>query len=96
MTITGTFVEIAATPKGPINYLSMTMFSWYILASLCKIWRPKMGFGDISGDDIHKPCVSPELGSKNKKHLRGSTQATILPLAIILTAALWALVSIIA
>ena len=36
-----------------------------------------------------------ELGSKNKKHLRGSTQATILPLAIILTVALWALVSII-
>ena len=25
----------------------------------------------------------------NKKHLRGSTQATILPLAIILTADLW-------
>ena len=36
------------------------------------------------------------LGSKNKKHLRGSTQATIHPLAIILTAALWVLVSIIA
>ena len=35
-------------------------------------------------------------GSKNKKHLRGSTQAAIHPLAIILTAALWALVSIIA
>ena len=34
------------------------------------------------------------LGSKNKKHLRGSTQATIHPLAIILTVALWALVSI--
>ena len=32
----------------------------------------------------------------NKKHLRGSTQATILPLAIILTVALWALVSKIA
>ena len=36
------------------------------------------------------------LGSKNKKHPRGSTQATILPLAIILTAALQALVSMIA
>ena len=35
------------------------------------------------------------MGSKNKKHLRGSTQATILPLAIILTTALRALVSII-
>ena len=35
------------------------------------------------------------VGSKNKKHLRGSAQATIHPLAIILTAALWALVSII-
>ena len=34
------------------------------------------------------------LGSENKKHLRGSTQGTILPLAIILTMALWALVSI--
>ena len=33
---------------------------------------------------------------KNKKHLRGRTQATIQPLAIILTAALWALVSILA
>ena len=32
------------------------------------------------------------LGSKNK-NLRDRTQATILPLAIILTAALWALVS---
>ena len=31
------------------------------------------------------------MGSKNKKHLRGSTQATIHPLTIILTAALWAL-----
>ena len=36
------------------------------------------------------------LGSKNKKHHRGSTQATIHPLAIMLTAALWALVSMIA
>ena len=36
------------------------------------------------------------LGSKRKKHLRGSTQATIHPLAIILTPALWALVIIIA
>ena len=34
------------------------------------------------------------MGSKNKKHLRGSIQAIILPLAIILTVALWALVSI--
>ena len=34
------------------------------------------------------------MGSRNKKHLRGSTQATILPLPIILTAALWAFVSI--
>ena len=33
------------------------------------------------------------VGSKHKKHLGGSTQATIHPLAIILTAALWALVS---
>ena len=33
---------------------------------------------------------------KIKKHLKGSTQATILPLAITVTAALWALVSIIA
>ena len=33
---------------------------------------------------------------KKKKNLRGSSQATILPLAIILTTALWALVSIIA
>ena len=33
---------------------------------------------------------------ENKKHVRGSIQATISPLAIILTAALWALVSIIA
>ena len=32
----------------------------------------------------------------NKKHLRGSARATIHPLAIIPTAALWALVSIIA
>ena len=31
---------------------------------------------------------------KNKEHLRGSTQATIHPLAIILTAALWALISV--
>ena len=37
-----------------------------------------------------------QLGSKNNKHLGGTTQATIHPLAIILTAALWALVSIIA
>ena len=37
-----------------------------------------------------------QLGSKNKKHLRGSTQPTIHPLAIILTAALHDLVSIIA
>ena len=36
------------------------------------------------------------LDSKNKKHLRDSIQATILPLATILTVALWALVSIIA
>ena len=35
------------------------------------------------------------LGSKIKKHLRSSTQATILPLAFILTPALWPLVSII-
>ena len=35
-----------------------------------------------------------KLGSKNKKHLKGSTQATIHPLAIILTATVWALVSI--
>ena len=34
------------------------------------------------------------MGSKNKKHLRGSTQAAIHPLAIILIAAPWALVSI--
>ena len=34
------------------------------------------------------------MDSKNKKHLRGSTQATIHPLAIILTMALWVLVSI--
>ena len=33
-----------------------------------------------------------KLGSKSKKHLRGSTQAPIHPLAIILTAALHALV----
>ena len=33
------------------------------------------------------------LGSKNKKHLRGSTKATIHSFAIILTVALWALVS---
>ena len=32
------------------------------------------------------------LGSKNKKHLRGSTQATMHPLATILTLALCALV----
>ena len=36
------------------------------------------------------------LGSKNKNHLRGSTQAIIHPLAIILTLALLALVSIMA
>ena len=36
------------------------------------------------------------LGSKNKKHLRGSTLTTKLPSAIILTAALLALVSMIA
>ena len=35
------------------------------------------------------------LGSKNKKQLRGSTHATIHPLAIILTMAVQALVSII-
>ena len=29
-----------------------------------------------------------QLGSKNMKHLRGSTQVTILPLAIMLTVAL--------
>ena len=34
------------------------------------------------------------LGIKNKKHFRGSTQAKIYPLVIILTAALWALVNI--
>ena len=39
-----------------------------------------------------------KVGSNNKKHLRvrDSTQATIHPLAIILTMALWALVSMIA
>ena len=37
-----------------------------------------------------------ELGSRNKKHLRGRNQATILPLATILTLALQALVRIIA
>ena len=37
-----------------------------------------------------------KLCSKNKKHIRGSTQATILPLATKLIAALQALVSIIA
>ena len=37
-----------------------------------------------------------KLGSKNKKHLRGSTEATIHPLDIILSVALWALVSVIA
>ena len=36
------------------------------------------------------------LGSKNKKHLRGSTQAQIHPMAITLAIALEALVSIIA
>ena len=36
------------------------------------------------------------LGSKNKKHLRGSSQVTIHPLAIILTKAHRAAVSIIA
>ena len=36
------------------------------------------------------------MGSKNNKPLRGSTQATIYPLTIILTTALQALVSIIA
>ena len=36
------------------------------------------------------------LGSKNKKHLRGSTRAPIHPLTIILTTVLWALVSVIA
>ena len=39
-------------------------------------------------------CIN--MGSKNKKHLRGSSRATILPLDIILTMALCALVSIIA
>ena len=37
------------------------------------------------------------VGSKSKKkHLRGCTQATIRPMAIILTVALWALGSIVA
>ena len=36
------------------------------------------------------------MGSKNEKHLRGSTQVTILPFAMILTAALWAMVSMMA
>ena len=40
--------------------------------------------------------MKKKFGSKNKKNLRGSTQATIHPLAIILSPALWALVSMIA
>ena len=40
-------------------------------------------------------AIYSKLGSKNKKHLRGSTWVTIRPLAIILTVALWALVSMI-
>ena len=49
--------------------------------------------------NIWKCCIIIALtwiymGSKHKKHLRGSTQATIHLLAIILTTALWALVSI--
>ena len=39
--------------------------------------------------------TTKRLGSKHEKRLRGSTQATILPLAIILTAALWASVFLI-
>ena len=50
---------------------------------IVKIWKP-----------LHyKAEKLIYLGSKSNKHLRGSTQATIHPLAIILTAALWALVS---
>ena len=46
---------------------------------------------------LHYNCTDMNItGSKNKKHLRGSTQAIIHPLGIILTAALWALVSIMA
>ena len=46
---------------------------------------------------LHYNCINMNIiGSKNKKHVRGSIQATIHPLAIILTAALCALVSIIA
>ena len=41
---------------------------------------------------LHYICINVstvELGSKNKKQLRGSTQATIHPFAIIPTVALW-------
>ena len=44
---------------------------------------------------LHHNCIDMnKVGSKNKKHLRGSTQATTHTLAIILTAILQALVSI--
>ena len=39
---------------------------------------------------MHYECMKiMKFGNKYKKHLRGSTQATIQPLAIILTMALW-------
>ena len=45
---------------------------------------------------VHYNCKNIiSLGSKNEKHLRGSTQATIPPLAIILTSALLILIFLI-
>ena len=47
------------------------------------------------GKPLHYNCINM-FSSKNSKHLKGSIQATILPLAIILMVALQALVTIIA
>ena len=48
--------KIATVQKQSILNL---IYVIYILGSLCRIWRPKIGFGDITGYKIPKPCVSP-------------------------------------
>ena len=72
----------------------------YFDINLVNIYSPEVSsmkyllFGNISGSSLHsanrkKPTkILVKLDSKNKKHLRVSAQATIHPLAIILTAAL--------
>ena len=97
--VRGTMVSPARSPGRPTSSPSFPL-----LLPSGNEERGVFGFGSIPValfpschyvKILYHNCIDVNIvGNKNKKHLRGSTQATIHPLAIILTAALWALVSI--